>query len=277
MQTTKATKDFAGHRKPHAQSIRSVDETLSTTDHLAANSIGLLRKPLPSFTSRNREFYLPRYLFVGPKGGVEPIRVGFFAGVYGDEPEGTFALLDFVEHLEKEAEIAHDYCLFLYPIVNPTGFAANTKLTQDGVNIANEIWKNSTSTEVQALQSELWMHGFDGIVSFRTASHAEELSVAIGGPIFFRHLLGTTLPSVQDILPQVVNSGADALPRWKSILLDEPNELIRAAPGLKPRPFEIVITLPKNAPLYRIKTAASLLLQSVLVEYRKFIAFGANI
>jgi murein peptide amidase A len=270
-------KDKIDEKSRKTTSIRSVSDSLAAIDRLALNSVNLVRKPLPSFPLEGNEYYVPRYLFLGPKGGAEPIRVGLFSSVYGDEPEGSFALLDFVQHLERNPEIGRDYCLFLYPILNPSGFEGNTKLTSDGINIPNQIWKNSASPEVQALQSELWMHGFNGIVSFRTDPRAEDLRVAVGGSIFFRHLLGTTLPSAQDLLPQSIKSGHDALPRWRSILLDEPNDLIRAAPGLKPGPFEIVITLPRQVPLYVLKSAVSLLLQSVLAEYRKFISFGANI
>lgn len=257
--------------------IRSVGESVAVLDQLSATSASLVRKPLPSFEVRGREYYIPRYLFLGPKGGAEPIRVGFFAGVHGDEPEGSFALIDFVQLLEEKSEIAKDFCLFVYPITNPSGFESGSRLTVEGVNIPNQLWKNSVSSEVQVLQAELWMHGFDGVISFRTDPNAREVNVAIGGPVFFRHLLEVTLPAAQDILPQNVQSGRNALPRWKSVLLEEPNELIRAAPGLQPRPFEIVITLPRLAPRYLLKSAVSLLLESILAEYRKFISFGANL
>ena len=36
-----------------------------------------------------RAYELPRYLFIGPKGGDDTIRVGLFAGIHGDEPEGV--------------------------------------------------------------------------------------------------------------------------------------------------------------------------------------------
>jgi hypothetical protein len=257
-------------------SIRSVDEALAPLDRIARSSISLVRKKLPQFETGGRVYQIPRYLFVGPRGGGEPIRVGLFAGAHGNEPEGTFALVDFVLALEEQPEASSGYCLFLYPILNPSGFEANTRLTASGVNIPNELWKNSISPEVFAIQSELWMHGFDGIVSLRTAPSGE-LTVAVGGPVFFRHLLAAALPSAQDLLPQAVRASHDALPPMRKVLLDEPNELIRAAPGLKPRPFEIVITLPSQVPLYLQKAAVTLLLRAILDEYRKFIAFGANL
>jgi protein MpaA len=185
--------------------------------------------------------------------------------------------VDFLIALEQTSVLAANYCLFAYPIVNPSGFEADTRTTSQGVNIPEQIWKNSSFLEVQNLQSELWMHAFDGIISFQTDPSADELTIAIAGPLFARHFLGAALNTAQDFLPQVVKSDLHALPKWKSVNLDNMNDLIRAAPGQKPRPFEIVITIPRQAPLFLQKAAGILLLKTVLTEYRKFIAFGANI
>lgn len=139
---------------------RSVHETIAPLDRISATSVSLVKKPLPVFEVDNRPVFVPRYLFLGPKGGADPIRVGFFSTAYGDEPEGAFALIHFAHSLERQPELARDFCLFLYPILNPTGFEANTRQTRAGVNIPSQIWKNSLSPEVHLLQSELWMRGF---------------------------------------------------------------------------------------------------------------------
>lgn len=250
---------------------------LAPLDRACGDSVNLVRKPLPNFEVGGKEFHIPRYLFVGPRGGAEPIRVGLFAGLQGDEPEGTAALVEFALAVETNAELARNYFLFLYPILNPSGFEERTRLTASGVSIANELWRNSTSVEVQQIQSELWMHAFDGIISLRTEAAAEELSIEVGGPIFARHLFGNGLAQAQDILPQAVRSGPDALPRLRGAVLEKRNELIRAAPGLKPRPFEIVITIPGRAAGLQQRAAVALLIQRALTDYRDFIAYGANL
>lgn len=250
---------------------------LAALERACADSVNLLRKPLPPFEAREQEFQIARYLFVGPRGGAEPIRVGLFAGVHGDEPEGTVALVEFALALEQNPQLARNYLLFLYPLLNPSGFAARTRLTADGVNIPAEMWKNSTSAEVQQIQSELWMHAFDGIVSLKTDARSEELLIEVGGPIFARHLFGNSLARAQDILRQEVNAGPEALPRLKGAVLEKPTEIIRAARGVKPRPFEIVITIPGRAPALQQRTATALVIQRALAEYRDFIAYGANL
>jgi len=270
-------KQVSSKSNSNPRTLRDIEETLAPLEQLISNSVNLVRKPLPAFRRSDRDYYIPRYLFIGPKGGIDPIRVALFAGIYGDQPEGTFALIDFVRALEQAPETARDYCLFLYPIANPTGFESRTRRTSDGIHLPEELWKNSLSPEVQHLQSELWMHAHDGIVSFKTDADADELTVAIAGPIFARHFLRSALDTAQDFLPQVTRSNHNALPKWKSVLLDSPNDIIRAAPGQKPAPFEIVITVPGQAPTFLQKAAVVLLLKAVLVEYRRFIAFVANI
>ncbi len=260
-----------------ADAPRSFRDAVHSLDEIAKRSVNLVGKPLPEFETNGRSFYITRYLFLGPKGGAEPIRVGLFAGTHGNEPEGTIALREFVERLELTPIIAKDYCLFLYPLLIPSGYEANTRDTLSGVHIPGQIWKNTYCPEVLHLQSELWMHAFDGVISIKSDSAGSELGIAVGGPIFARHLLGAALLSAQDLLPQVVDSRPEALPKFRAQQLKAPNDLIRAAPGLKPRPFEIVITIPCRAPIYLQKAAVSLVLQTVLSEYRNFISYGANI
>src|SRR5688572_6259920 len=98
---------------------RSFRELVQPLDELAGRSVNLIRRPLPEFEMDSAAYYIPRYLFIGPKGGGEPIRVGIFAGTSGLEPEGTIALREFVERLELTPAMVKDYCLFLYPLLNP--------------------------------------------------------------------------------------------------------------------------------------------------------------
>src|SRR5688572_7127273 len=98
---------------------RSFRDAVQALEEISRRSVSLISKPLPEFQIDARAYHIPRYLFLGPKGGAEPIRVGFFAGTYGDEPEGTVALREFVERLELAPILGKDFCLFLYPILNP--------------------------------------------------------------------------------------------------------------------------------------------------------------
>src|SRR4051794_17460268 len=91
-------------RKSIAAEKRSVEKLIAPLDEIAANSNYLLAKPLASFKDDEREHHVPRYLFLGPKGGGDTIRIGVFATLHGDEPEGALALVRFLTALEKNPE-----------------------------------------------------------------------------------------------------------------------------------------------------------------------------
>src|ERR1017187_9290558 len=113
--------------KPVVPSRRSISELLAPLDQIAANSPNLVANHGAQFESSGQTYELPRYLFIGSKGGDDPIRLGIFAGLHGDEPEGVHALIQFLNMLEREPELAAGYCLFIYPVCNPTGFEDRTR------------------------------------------------------------------------------------------------------------------------------------------------------
>jgi len=99
---------------------RSVAALLAPLDRLAANSPWLTRHTGAGLGGAVGTGEIPRYVFAGPKGGDDPIRVGLFAAIHGDEPEGAYALVRFLEVLERTPELAAGYRLFCYPVCNPT-------------------------------------------------------------------------------------------------------------------------------------------------------------
>ncbi len=110
--------------------------------------------------SGGETYELPRYLFVGPRGGDTPIRVGIFAGIHGDEPEGVRAVVQFIKLLEAKPELATGYYLSFYPVCNPTGFEDGTRHSRSGKDLNREFWRNSDEPEVRLLQAELISHSF---------------------------------------------------------------------------------------------------------------------
>ena len=111
---------------------RAVGRLVAQLDQLADNSDHLIKKPFGQIESNGQKYQLPRYLYLGPTGGGDVIRIGIFATIHGDEPEGALAITRLVAALEKNPEIAKGYCLFLYPVCNPTGFEDNTRHSRRG-------------------------------------------------------------------------------------------------------------------------------------------------
>src|SRR5262245_44227308 len=111
---------------------RAMDRLLAPLDQARENSARLLSKTFGWFESAGQTYSLPRYIYLGPKGGGETIRIGIFATIHGDEPEGALGLLRLLSMLEKDPEPAKGYALFLYPVCNPTGFEDNTRHSRAG-------------------------------------------------------------------------------------------------------------------------------------------------
>src|SRR5271163_3196480 len=109
---------------------RSIADLLAPLDQIALTSPNLVANHDARFEVNGESYELPRYLFVGPRGGDTPIRVGIFAGIHGDEPEGVHALIQFIKLLEAKPELATGFYLSFYPVCNPTGFEDGTRFSR---------------------------------------------------------------------------------------------------------------------------------------------------
>src|SRR6202789_3322680 len=87
--------------KPARNQRRSIADLLAPLEKIAANSPNLGANHDAKFEVNGESYELPRYLFVGPRGGDTPIRIGIFAGIHGDEPEGIHALVQFIKRSEE--------------------------------------------------------------------------------------------------------------------------------------------------------------------------------
>src|SRR4051812_10043195 len=86
-----------------AEEFRPSNSLLLKLDGIAAGSDFLGRVVLQAGRSAHA---LNAYLFEGPHGGGEPIRIAFFAGIHGDEPSGSLALVKFAEALVGDPSLA---------------------------------------------------------------------------------------------------------------------------------------------------------------------------
>ncbi len=219
----------------------------------------------------------PRYLFRGPAGGGEPLRVGIFGALQGDEPAGAFALVRFAQLLREDPEIARGYDLFLYPVCNPTGFVDNTRQSRNGKDLGGEFWRNSTQPEIRLLESELWSHSLHGLISLHSDHAGDGLYAFAHGPLLTKHILRPALIAASEFLPVSQWEEIDGLPARDGIIRDRAPGGLHAPPGSRPRPFEIVLQAARQAPQYLQEAALLVALGTILGEYQKFIAYGQNL
>lgn len=259
---------------PHRRVITDVLEPLNK---LATHSSGLIAAKGGKFDAGHENYELPRYLFVGPKGGGDTIRLGLFAGIHGDEPEGVHALIRFVQLLEDEPQLVRGYCLFIYPVCNPTGFEDRTRHSRAGKDLNREFWRNSYEPEVRLLQSELVAHAFHGLVSLHTDDTSHGFYGYAHGATLTRHLIGPALKAAAEFLPPNDNDIIDGFPAQDGVIRHRYPGVLSAPPNVRPRPFEIVLESPAAPPNYLKEAALVAALRSILVQYSQFIAYAPNL
>jgi predicted deacylase len=258
-------------------SRRAVDRLLAQLDQVAENSAYFLKKPFGRIESDGRTHSLPRYVFLGPRGGGDVIRIGIFATIHGDEPEGALALTRLVAALEQNPELAKGYCLFLYPLCNPTGFEDNTRHSRNGRDLNREFWKGSSEPEVQFLETEIWTHAFDGIINLHSDDTSDGLYGYVAGAVLSENLLEPALREAERFLPRNRGRQIDGFAARNGVITDSYPGVLRAPGNLQRPPFEITLETPQKAPLHRQVEAFSTALQTILVEYRYLMAIAQNI
>jgi hypothetical protein len=256
---------------------RSIGELLAPLDKIAATSPNLVANYEAHFESDGWRYDLPRYLFVGPRGGDTPIRIGIFAGVHGDEPEGIYAIVQFIKLLEAKPELAAGYYLSFYPICNPTGFEDATRFSRNGKDLNREFWKNSAEPEVRLLQAELISRSFQGIISLHTDDTSDGFYGIVRGATLTKHLIEPALQAAEKFLPRDGRPVIDGFQARNGIIRDCYDGILSAPPKVRPRPFEIILETPHTPPAYLKECAFAVALKTILLEYRKFIAYAPNI
>lgn len=267
-------------RRPNlnlAPEKRAVDRLLAPLDQLAENSSRLISKSLGQFESAGQTHSLPRYVYLGPKGGGDTVRIGIFATIHGDEPEGALALTRFVSALERNPETAKGYALYIYPVCNPTGFEDNTRHSRSGRDLNREFWKQSSEPEVRFLESEICMHAFDGIITLHSDDTSDGLYGFVRGDVLSENLLEPALREAEQFLPRNRRRIIDGFRARRGIIFDGYQGMLQSLPGLPRPPFEITLETPKGAPLHRQVEAFAAALQTILIEYRYLIAIAQNI
>lgn len=252
-------------------------EWLAPLDRLAANSANLVVDREARFTVGGTEYTLPRYLFVGPKGGDTPVRIGIFAGIHGDEPEGVHAVVQFIQLLEARPELATGYYLTFYPVCNPTGLEDGTRHSRSGHDLNREFWQNSPLPEVRQLEADLRSRAFQGLIALHTDDTSDGFYGFVRGATLTRHLIEPALAAAEAFLPRNTRPVIDGFAARHGVIRDCYEGVLSAPPMTRPRPFELILETPA-APSECLKQCALVsALQTILVEYQKLMAYAPNL
>ncbi|HMP81879.1 MAG TPA: succinylglutamate desuccinylase/aspartoacylase family protein [Verrucomicrobiota bacterium] len=256
---------------------RQIERLLAPLNQIAERSPDFIMRPLAEFESEGQRYTLPRYIYLGQRGGGDVIRIGIFATIHGDEPEGALALGRLFAELDRNPEIGTGYALYVYPVCNPTGFEDNTRHSRRGKDLNREFWKQSSEPEVRLLESEICMHAFDGIVTLHSDDTSDGLYAFVSGAVLTENLTEPALRSAERFLPRNRRRVIDGFHARQGIVSDCYNGVLKSVPGVARPPFEITFETPQDSPLHLQVDATAEALQTILVEYRHLMAIAQNI
>jgi murein peptide amidase A len=250
---------------------------LDSFDTFTPAGTELDRSLVGEFESGGTVYAIPRFRFAGPAARHDPIRLGLFAGVHGDEPAGGASLADFLQALVAEPARAEGYELFVYPVVNPTGCEDGTRHNRAGKDLNREFWRGSAEPEVRLLERELREMRFDGLITLHADdtcdghygySHGRELDDA---------LLRPALVAAERVLPRDRRTTIDGFTAREGVICDCFSGILSAPPDQEPRPFNVIFETPARAP-FGLQVAANVAaLDAIVATYRGFLSYAQNI
>ncbi len=237
---------------------------------------GLKSESLGAFGSDDKKYSIPRFSFRGLNNG-DPIRIGIFGTIHGDEPAGALAIVQFLADLAAEPSLAEDYQIVAYPLCNPTGFEDNTRNSRSGRDLNREFWKDSTQAEVQILENELRTQHFQGLIQLHADDTSEGIYGFVRGATLTENLLRPALREAGKILPRNNNAFIDGFAARDGMIYDVYEGILAAPREVEPVPFEIILETPHHAPIDSQVAALDAAMRTILKEYRSMISFAQNI
>jgi len=237
---------------------------------------GVQSDALGPFEVAGQSYTLPRFIFRGPNAG-DPIRIGVFAMIHGDEAAGALAATRFLRELVATPGLAENFLLNFYPVYNPTGFEDNTRHSRSGQDLNRAFWKASAEPEVQLLERELRTGHFNGLIQLHADDTSDGIYGFVRGHTLTEHLLRPALREAGEILPRNVNAQIDGFAARDGIIYDQYEGVLAAPAEMDPLPFEIVLETPHLAPVDKQIDSLVVAMQTILSEYRQLMSFAQNI
>lgn len=265
----------------HVVSGRSARQFLTPLDRLTSGQGPLLRIDRGLCQPYDGGLSLPHYVFLGPPGGGETIRLGLFATLHGDEPESGLGLIRFLRQLLVRPELAKGFLIHAFPLCNPTGYEDGTRHARAGKDLNREFWRDSREPEVRFLEGQIRRHQFHGLVSLHCDDTSHGLYGFLSGwrtgDVLSAGLLEPALAAAERLLPRNMEPVIDHFPACNGVLDRCYDGVLRSPVGLEHTPFEITFETPGLAPAHLQAEAFNAALLAILDRYRQLIAHAASL
>jgi hypothetical protein len=241
------------------------------------NAVELKLRVVGTFTHEDGRHEIWCVRMSGAPAGHDPIKLGLFAGIHGDEPTGCAALVELVAALAANPQRICGYDLFIYPIVNPVGCERGTRVNHQGKDLNREFWRNSAEVEVRAMEAELRARQFHGIITLHTDDTSEGLYGYAHGRTLNESLLTPALEAARQFLPLDGRAVIDGFPARAGLICDCFTGVLAAPPDQRPQPFDLIFETPGTAPFDLQVSATVAALDSILRTYPGFIAYAQDL
>ena len=131
--------------------------------------------------------------------------------------------------------------------------------------------------EVEILENELRTRHFSGIIQLHADDTSEGMYGFVRGHTLTENLLRPALAEAGKIIPRNINATIDGFAARDGIIYDSYDGVLAAPARMEPVPFEIILETPHHAAVELQVQALVVALRTILSEYRRLIAFAANI
>ena len=119
---------------------------------------------------------------------------------------------------------------------------------------------------------------FQGIIALHTDDTSDGSYGIVRGATLTKHLIEPALRAAEPFLPRDRRAVIDGFNARNGVIRDCYDGVLSAPPrAARPKPFEIILETPRTPPEYVKVCGLVLALQTILVEYQKFIACAQNI
>ena len=233
--------------------------------------------PAGEFAHGDRDYVLPRFVLRGPHDGGDGFRLGIFAAIHGDEPEGALALRDFICELADQPELARGYHIHAYPVCNPTGYEDGTRHSRAGCDLNREFWRGSLQPEVVLLERELNLHHFHGVVALHSDDTTDGLYAYARGATMTAAIAEPALAAAEAFLPRANGETIDGFPARHGVIRHCYEGVLGNPRELHPTPFDIIFETPQRTPTDLQVRASVAALHAILREYRATMAYGQDL
>jgi hypothetical protein len=209
---------------------------------------------------------LPQFVYFGPDSSIDPVRIGVFGGLSGEDLKGSWSLIEWIKTLLVHPDIGQGVSVSVFPAVNLSAIQAGA----ESAELQNSDWCGSRIPEIRLIAQNAKTRSYQGFI--RVESSRKSVPKVVVRTAVNRR----THPSQAEIY-----ASSDFEP-WETRFetlgpkskLAGPLSLSRE---LNTALFEVVLSLPASWSQSSWNSNLLPLLGRLVASYRRFFSYGGEL